>query len=356
MLVLLLPTIFPVAYAHPDFRVVDEVLEVPAGRFVDYPLSVHFHRVVGTLEVVSPTDGIVTILIMDDPSYAIYASGKQVPRLYSSGEINRGTLNFLISCCREPRNEPGVIMEEAPGGFAGAYNRYHLVVENADSSVDARIRLHVTLIHDGLGVVFYDGESFAALQLGGFFGIVGLMMGLHMRRSISRSPPSVESQPTRKLMLASVCCGAIFAASTLIGFTMAVMGARSYGGSLVDGLVASLAGFQLPPNPFAGSEFILLPTTLIPWMLALIIWVKGFRVAAKTGSLMLGGIGVVMGIISFVVGLLLTLNYFSAPFSFLPSVMGGIFGVLQVLGGVYLATKFRKAEGDPLLTRGGHHG
>ncbi|MBI3022198.1 MAG: hypothetical protein HYU03_00980 [Thaumarchaeota archaeon] len=352
----LLAPLYPHAYAHPDFRIVNEILEVPAGRFVEYPLSVHFHRVVGAFEVISPINGVITILIMDDPSYAIYASDKQVSPLYSSSKINKGTLNFLVPCCKEPRSEPGVMLEEAPGGFAGAYNRYHLVVDNANSSANARIMLRVTLIHDGPGVVLHDGEPFATVQLGGFFGIVGFMMGMHMWRSIRRSPSTVESQANRKVMLASVRCVAIFAASTLIGFTMAVLGARSYGGSLVDGLVASLAGIQLPPNPFVGSELILLPITLIPWILALIIWVKGFRTAAKTGSLTLGSIGVVMGAMSLAVGLLFTLNYFSAPFSLLPFVMGGIFGALFVIGGLYLVRKFRKAEGDLLLTRGGHRG
>lgn len=50
------------AYAHPDFPIADSVLQVSPGGFVEFPLSVHFHRVVGTFEVTSPAGGTITAL------------------------------------------------------------------------------------------------------------------------------------------------------------------------------------------------------------------------------------------------------------------------------------------------------
>lgn len=309
-------------YAHPDYKIVDEILVVPPGKFVEFSLPVHFHRVVGSFEVVSPADGLVNILLMDNQAFNRYTKGESSSQLYSSGKASKGTLNYLVACCVTP-------IDWYQGNRQEFYTNYHLVIDNQESS-SITIRLRITLIHDGGAVIAYSGEPFVPVEVVGIFAAIGAVMGLYMRRSIRRTTTSMaERRASRKLMIVSIGSVAFFASASVLGLIVAIMGARSYGGSLIDGLVVGTADI------LGG-----IPSGLIffPWLFALLLWTKGFGMTVAMGSRLVGSMGVIYGVVSLLVGSLLALNY--GPI-LLPTLVAGIVGLPQILGGLYLIQRYQ---------------
>lgn len=315
---------------------------VPAGNFLEYPLSVHFHRIVGSFAVVSPDAGTVTVLLMDDLNYAEYAAARPASRLYSSGMISRGTLNFLIVCCVKPETTPGYVGEVVSSGYTRGYTRYHLVLENPDSSASTTVRMKIELIHDGGAVIAYNGEEFAAASTVGFAAVIGVPMIFYMRKSIVRTSTFQEARGLGKITVFPVVSGALAASLTLIGLTLAFLGTLSYGGRLIDGLIASQAEFATPLPSLFGGELSVADVLFPLWLLVILLWMIGFRMASTTGSRLLGSTGVIEGVIPLVMGSTLAVHYWPAPLFFVPILAAGLVGLPQVLGGLYLIRRFQR--------------
>jgi len=313
------------AYAHPDFPIADKAVEISPGRFIEFPLTVHFHRVVGSLEVISPEVGTVTALLMDDQAFTRYAAGQPSPKLYSSGTTGSARLNFLIACCR-------VIQLSREYNRELTYTKYHLVIDNTQSSSSVRVKLRASLLHDGLAIIVYGGEPFAVAMVGPFFGAIGLTMAFMIRR-VRRAPvaPLPDSRVGRRIMLLSMASLAIFVLACMLALGWAIAGSRAYGGSLIDGLSARAA--EVP------SRLEFLWSFPVLWMAGVLLWMRGFGKAAAAGSRLLGSIGVIEGAGSLLVGALLAFHYRSIV---LPTLFAAIVGLPQIRGGLYLLERSQK--------------
>jgi len=319
-----------IAYAHPDFRIVDGTVVVPQGGFTEFLLPVHFHRVVGTFQVTSPVGGLVEVVLMDDQAYVEYAAGKPTSRLYSSGEISQGTLNFLIPCClRSGVDPPGQYNQEL------TYTKYHLVVENRNASPSATVRLRVDLLHDGPAVIMYYGEPFAVAQLGSLFVVVGAGLGLWLRkRAKGRTVTALVADKMigRKVIMLSLASFGIliFAAISVIGLSALLDRTRAFGGAEAEAFMATDADLSLSLAILGGTVSLL--AVIVPWIFAGYVWRMGFAVALRLGARLVGAIFVAQGI-AIIVGFLLAFTY--GPFP-VPALVLSLVAVAEVPAGLYL--------------------
>lgn len=321
--VFLLMTIIPSVQAHPDFEIVDGTIEIAPGKFAEFPLAVHYHRVVGTFEVINPADGTVNILLMDDQAFSNFAAGQPSSQLYSSGETNRGTIDLPIHCCIKART--GQSERDSD------YTKYHLVIDNSESSSSTAVRLQVDLLHDEIAVVFLYGEPFAVLQLGGFLVLVPTAWSLIMakRKRGAQSVANIGTGRNFMLLLGGSIAILFLTALTSYGFSGAIE--ETYGERAV-------AGITLPLGLAGGS--LSLSVIMIPWVSAVYLRRKGLDTAVKVGSRMIGAIFLIQGIGSVLAWTLLALN---SGFTLPPGlVFIFIVGVLQTLGGGYLIQRFRR--------------
>ena len=334
------------AYAHSDFQIADGAFEVAAGRFREFVLPVHFHRIVGSFEVVRPVGGTVNVHVMDDQSFVKYAGGELAPRLYSSGETRSGTLNFLIGCCYDwtvvdPKTEPSVIIEEVSTEYDRLYFKHHLVIDNTNSFESKTVRLKASLIHDGAAVLVYSGEEFVILEVGIFFGVVAVGLGLYVRKKIRQAKNfSIPDRKMKGKVLVFAVASLVVSASTVVlGLSLALMGSSSYGGSLLEGFAASAA--DLP------ARRLLFAVVFVPWLLAVLLWMKAFSTTATMGSRLVGSIGLMQGISPVFLALLTAFDY---GFPHVTTLFGGvglilissIFGLPQMMGGLYLVKRSQK--------------
>ena len=305
-------------YSHPDFQIASETVVVGPGGFAEFPLSVHYHRIVGNFEVVDPVGGGVTLLLFDEQGFTDYAEGRADSRLYSSEENSKGSVNFLIPCCVER-----------------TYSEYHLVVDNTASSSPSSVRLHIELVHDDLAVIILDAEPSAAVLGGGLFGVFGVIISLSLVSAVRGSPNASvrERGSVRRVRLLSLAGSTILVAVFLLGFGVAALGVESYGGSLVEGFVAGVTRLSLPQGPFGSTLSVLVAVMVFPWIFAMILWTKSFGMAVGVGSRMVGVIGIVHGAGLFLIASILALTYESI---LLPILISGIVGLPQILGGAYL--------------------
>lgn len=308
--------------AHPDFPIADSVLQVPPGEFVEFPLSIHFHRVVGAFEVVSPAGGAITALLMNDDAFTRYAAGQPSSPLYSSGRTDRGTLNYVIACCRafvagEDRQE--------------TYTPYHLVLDNTASPSSVTVRLRAVLLHDGGAVIVHVGEPFAIIPMIGFVGAIGVGMSVFMRRKIRAATPSSPSKAREgpKILLLSLGSLASFVVFSLL-VVRGIAGMSSYRQSLIDGLITI--------NPKRGWDLAEV-LMILSWLLALLFWLGAFGAAVNRGSWLTGMIGIVAGLGWLGFWLLVAVNYSSF---LVPALLAVLISLPLSLGGLYLISKSQR--------------
>ncbi len=321
------------AYAHPDFPIADKAVEISPGRFVEFPLSVHFHRVVGSLEVISPEAGAVTALLMDDQAFARYAAGEAWSPLYSSGRTDRGKLNYVIACCR-------IVLLSREYRQELTYTPYHLVLDNTASPSSVTVRLRAVLLHDGLAVVVHVAEPFGIIPMIGFFSAIGVGMSVFMRRKIRAASPSSPSEARQgpKILLLSLGSLASFVVLSLFVVNGGITGMSSYGGSFIDGLIAIDAP-SFEGGPRWGPAESLIP---LSWLLALLCWLGAFAAAVNRGSRLAGMIGIGEGLGWLGFWLLVAVNYGSV---LVPAVLAGLISLPQVLGSLYLIRRSRRKMG-----------
>lgn len=319
----------PTVYGHPDFQVTDATLEVAPRGFVDFPLSVHYHRLLGSLEVVSPAAGTVNILVLDELAFSNYTAKQPANKLYSSGSVNKITLDLPLHCCIRVHTDSN---ED--------YTRYHLVIENVEASVPKTVKLKVDLVHDGMAVILYYGEPLAVAQVGGLLVVISSIWSvISIKRGTVLS--AVEKGVGRKTLLLALGSLAIL---FLAAFS-------AYGSSRVVELIygeSQLASFSLPIGAVGGAFSV--SAILIPWIFAIHVRRKGANVAVRLGSRLMGTVFLILGVDFLLEGIVLQLTYRTA----LPPVLVlGTVGLLLVLGGSYLITRFRKkapiASPTPLL-------
>jgi len=318
------------AYAHPDFPIAETEVDVPPGGFVEFPLSVHFHRVVGTFEVMSPAGGTITALLMDDDAFTRYAAGQASSPLYSSGRTDRGKLNHAIACCR-------IVILSGEYRQDLTYTPYHLVLDNTASSSSVTVRLQAVLLHDGLAVIVHVAEPFGIIPLIGFLGAIGVGMSVFMRRKIPAATPSspYEARQGPKILLLSLGSLASFVVLSLFVVNGGIAGVSSYGGSFIDGLIAIDAPSFQPRLRFGRYD----PAEgliILSWLLALLFWLGAFGAAVNRGSRLAGMIGIGEGLGWLGFWLLVAVNYSSF---FVPALLAGLISLPQSLGGLYLISK-----------------
>lgn len=322
---LVLITLPAPAYAHPDFLIADQTFSIDPRKFLGFPLSVHYHRVVGSFQVISPAGGLVNVYLMDDQTFARYVAGQPAPELYSSGKTNSGVLDFLIPCCIGGKWNSGTY----ESGQRNDYTKYHLVIDNRESSSSTTVRLRVDLLHDGIAVITYYGEPFAVAQVGGLFISIPAIWSFTMMKRARNISSAGNIRMGRKLVLSSVGSVAtlFIIAISIYGFSAAIK--RAYGESVV----ASLSF----PLGLVG-EVLSIAAIITPWVFAVYIRKGSLHIAERLGSGLLGAIFLMLGVGSLLLGLL-TFGYgFTLPQIFFHV----IFGTLQVLGGMYLISKFRR--------------
>jgi len=326
------------AYAHPDFPIADTVLQVPSGEFVEFPLSVHFHRVVGTFEVMSPAGGTITALLMDDDAFTRYAAGQPSSPLYSSDRTDRGKLNYVIACCR-------IVLLSREYRQDLTYTPYHLVLDNTASPSSVTVRLRAVLLHDGLAVIVHVAEPFGIIPLIGFLGAIGVGMSVFMRRKIRAATPSSPSEAREgpKILLLSLGSLASFVVPSLFVVVGGIAGMSSYGGSLIDGLaiVTKASGLELPSAGRYDLVEVLIPAS---WLLALLFWLGAFGAAVNRGSRLAGMIGIGEGLGWLGFWLLVAVNYGSV---LVPAVLAGLISLPQSLGGLYLIRRASASQLNP---------
>lgn len=285
-------------------------------------MPVHYHRVVGSFQVVSPAGGTVEILVMDNRSFTKYATAQTVSYLYSSGRAGEGALNFPLHCCiRSGNDDPGEYSQEL------TYTEYHLVIDNRPSSVSATVRLQVDLLHDGIAVVFLYGEPFAVAELGSLLVTIPAIWSLIMirRGACTQSVGGLG----RKLVLISVGSVAIlFLASVTVGGFSATI-ERTFGENLVADATPYLA-------LFGGSLSIL--AVAIPWVATIYLRKKDLHRAPRLGYRLAGAVFVAQGSLSVLFWVLLASNYRGI---LLPMLVLIPIGLLQVPAGLYLIRRAR---------------
>ena len=315
------------AYAHPDFPIAETVVDVPPGGFVEFPLSIHFHRVVGTFEVTSPAGGTITALLMDDDAFTRYAAGQPSSPLYSSGRTDRGKLNYVIACCR-------IVLLSREYRQDLTYTPYHLVLDNTGSPSSVTVRIRANLLHDGMAVIVHVAEPFGIIPMIGFFGAIGVGMSVFMRRKIRAATPSSASEAREgpKLLLLSLGSLASFVVLSLVVVSLGIAGMRSYGGNLIDGLILyQKLGLDTP-----SAERYVQVLIILSWLLAFLFWLGAFRAAVNRGSRLAGMIGIGEGLGWLGFWLLVAVNYGSF---FVPAVLAALISLPQSLGGLYLIPK-----------------
>lgn len=321
------------AYAHPDFPIADKAVEISPGRLVEFPLSVHFHRVVGSFEVISPEAGTVTALLMDDQAFARYAAGQAWSPLYSSGRTDRGKLNYVIACCR-------IVLLSGEYRQELTYTPYHLVLDNTASPSSVTVKLQAVLLHDGMAVIVHVAEPFGIIPMIGFFGAMGVGMSVFMRRKIRATTPSSPSEAREgpKILLLSLGSLASFVVVSLFVVVGGIAGMSSYGGSLIDGLaiVTKASGLD---TPSVGRYDLAEVLIILSWLLALLFWLGAFGAAVNRGSRLAGMIGIGEGLGWLGFWLLVAVNYGSV---FVPAVLAGLISLPQVLGSLYLIRRSRR--------------
>lgn len=318
------------AYAHPDFPIADSVLQVSPGGFVEFPLSIHFHRVVGTFEVTSPAGGTITALLMDDDAFTRYAAGQAWSPLYSSGRTDRGKLNYVIACCR-------IVLLSREYRQQLTYTPYHLVLDNTASPSSVTVRLRTVLLHDGLAVIVHVGEPFGIIPMIGFFGVIGVGMSVFMRRKSRAATPATpyEAREGPKILLLSLGSLASFVVLSLLVVNGGIAGMSSYGGSFIDGLIAIDAPSFQSGRRYDPAEGL----SALSWLLALLFWLGAFWAAVNRGSRLAGMIGIGEGLGWLGFWLLVAVNYGSVP---VPAVLAGFISLPQVLGSLYLIRRSRR--------------
>jgi hypothetical protein len=269
---------------------------------------------------------------MNDQAFTKYAAGHPATQFYFSDKAGNGKLNFLIRCCfsfkdffTQEYTEEGVP--------SGAYSKFRLVIANSDPNASTTVRLKVDLIHDGLAILVLGGEPFGTVIGGAVFGGIGLLMAVFLRRNARAATASpAGSTAGGKIAFFSLAALVVFGIASALGLGLALNGSRSFGGTLIDGLaVRNAVDFPAP----RGAPFFV-------WMLALILWLAGFRLAATGGSRLLGGVGLIQGAGPFLLGSLLALNYGSV---LAPAFFASVVGLPQVLGSLYLIQRSRRKMG-----------
>ncbi|MBI4329639.1 MAG: hypothetical protein HY685_07225 [Chloroflexi bacterium] len=302
-------------YAHPDFPIADTTIEVQPRQFVEFPLSIHYHRVVGSFDVIAPQGSIVTALVMDDQTFSKYASGQPSSPLYSSGKVGTGRLNLLIFCC-PVHVWSGEYDQEL------TYTKYHLVIDNTESSSSATVRLQAILLHDGVAAVMHGAEPFALGLYGGLFGAIGVILSVFMRRGARATTvaSAKDGRARTKMLLLSVGSLAIFSAAYALGFGLAITETE----------ISRSGGYLMP----------------LLWILAIFLWLQGYRMTAPLGSRLAGSIGVIEGLGPLLVASFLAWNYGwnygSIAALLIPALLGGVVGLPQVVGGFYLIQKTQR--------------
>ncbi len=229
------------ANAHADIALADEAHVIPAGGALDFGTTLHYHRVVGTVQVTETGAAALTVVAIHNETGA---------RQVIAGPGGDLRFNALVRCCDDASWAPYTIRLENPG----------------PSAVEATAR--ITLVHDGLGVLVDDAETGAASTAFLVFGVI--MAAVAIRIYLADAKPNGGERRTR------IAAGLLLA-SWLVSLPMSIWGMTRYGG----GVNAAIAGAtaDLPPmdHPIVTVHVILLVGLIALWSAATLTWASATR-------------------------------------------------------------------------------
>lgn len=250
------------AAAHLDVDVGsgDESFALAPGESRGFAFDVHYHRLVGRVEV----DGAPVVLaVFDDAAFASRASGSAA--FWRSAPLSgaRG-LNVLVDCCD-----------------GASYSEFHLVIEHAGVAGAANVRVVAKAAHDDL-LVGMSGAEGDVFQNSVVFWLVG---GTHTWRLVRARRAPVGGVDAPAALRRSVL---LLAAPLGVASAAAAWGVARYGGGVTAGAVAA-AGRLLPSFGIAALVLVFLAA----WAWSAAVWTRAQRHAlavaeSRRGVLVVG--------------------------------------------------------------------
>ena len=249
------------AAAHENKVVGAGPVVVPAGGALRFPVEVHYHRIVGTVEA---ADG--------NARLALRADGPGGRTLLAEPAATL-RVNALVACCE------GV-------GWA----EHTIVLDNPGTRpVPASVRL--VALHDGLVVSALDVESGAALSILIFAGAPPLLALRTLRKGRL-------DEPARPWVLRS---GFLLVSLWGLAAAITVPPLVRYGGGLASAVTASAADLPWTTNPIVTTADLLVLALVATWITTLVLWAKaarrnGSRSAVRALGLALGAGAILAGV------------------------------------------------------------
>lgn len=243
-----LPLLAATASAHENKLVADELVSIAPGASVEYPVTLHYHRLVGAVAA-------------EGSSLVVGVSGPGgTTRVAGPGSDLR--VDALVRCCK-----------------GTTWAEHVVTIENVGAAA-ASPQVRLVLLHDGLSVTADDAGAGAAVSL---LVLVAVPSALALRRLRRRQAPAETRRPL------AVAWGAL-AALCLLAAALALPSMLLYGGGPAAGAMASAAHLPWVGNAFVTTSDLLLLALLALWILALLAWASAARRERTATTRLLGGV------------------------------------------------------------------
>ena len=301
------------AWSHPDIRVADETFRLEPGDARAFPMAVHYHRLVGTLDIGGGSPDDVRVLVVDEAVWR--AEGDDVPvsqAEFAAMEHETGVLNHLLRCCD------------------AGYSDYRLIVRNEGMNA-MQVDLRAWAVHDDFAVVVDRAETGAfgvPATLFSVLSISALAVVARRRRSngVALHESSEIERPPRRSGTADASdaltwSAAIAGIAVVLAVALGLTGALRYATDPVTGMMSVLADVPVPGGPFGSRAAMVMGVLLLAWCIAIGTWIRA-AATARRGPVR--AVGVALGAISLAGGLAMGIAYGSL---LVPGVLGLILGV-----------------------------
>lgn len=266
-------------WSHADFRVADATFTLAPGEERTFPMSVHYHRLVGRFDVAGAEQAAVKFIVLDGATWAsegATASSELAEFVLPSEDAP--VLNYLVRCCDDATYTPYMLVARNPGSAA--------------TTVD----LYAWTVHDDFAVVVDRAENGAfGIPFVLFAALGALALGTAMR---SRRGAGRNRRRVSKALRWSV--GVALTAGVL-ALGLGIAGAMRYDTGLVVGLIAVLADLPVPGGPFGSRAAAVMGVLMLGWLGAVGAWIgsipTGPRMPVATVGALLGGVSLLGGVL-----------------------------------------------------------
>lgn len=229
-----------VASAHGNQEVGEGRSRLAPGGVVEFPVELHYHRLVGNVATVDSGDPRDAVSVS-----ALGPSGIQ----HLAGPAGTLRVNALLACCKGEAWTPHVIRIENTGPRA----------------IDVDVRL--ALLHDGLAVAAHDAEKGAAISLIAFAALPAGIAFAMLR--IGGPPGRGGGWPAASAASHAGLWG--------VGGVLALVAMTRYGGGPAAGVIAMAADLPWVGNAFLTTADLLLFVLFVLWTASLAAWARTAR-------------------------------------------------------------------------------